>query len=186
MPRIFDTQYLHPLARIAADSFQSELMVAGIPLRIYETVRSPFRQAELYAVGRAPGTGERTKTKARAWDSLHQYGFAWDMVFLINGRWTWDEPEKGMWDEYTARAKARGLIPLSFERPHVQLPMSLAGLHAGNMPPYTGNDLDPWADWLEEQAEQWGRDPFTVSGIEHPGAPLWVLRFDRPDIGDVA
>src|SRR5688572_16827940 len=118
MPRISETRFLHPLARIAVAGLASELMVAGIPLREYETVRTPFRQAELFARGRTIGVIGKTKTKAHAWDSLHQYGFATDFVFLINGQWTWEEPEKGMWDEFHARARKRGLEPLSFEKPH--------------------------------------------------------------------
>lgn len=49
---------------------------------IFETFRSPIRQDNVFARG---------ASKARAWQSAHQYGLAVDLAILEpSGRWTWD------------------------------------------------------------------------------------------------
>lgn len=178
MPRLTDPNLLHPILREKALKMAGQLAIEGIPLQLYEGARSPFRQAELYARGRVLGIGEmgKTSTRAHAWDSFHQYGMGVDFVFFINGQPRWDEPKPGMWARYQEIAKGMGLRPLSFEIPHVELPLSLNDLHAGRFPP--GGDTS-WRHWLEEQAELWGSAARTVSGIVHPGAPRALLTVDE-------
>lgn len=60
---------------------------AGIPIYLFEGYRSPIRQAQLYAQGRtAPG---RIVTRARPFQSWHQYGLAGDLVVYQDSKWTW-------------------------------------------------------------------------------------------------
>ena len=47
---------------------------------VFEIHRSPERQDELYIVGRRGVAGEKIRTKAKAWYSLHQYGCGSDIV----------------------------------------------------------------------------------------------------------
>lgn len=123
-------------------ALMAQLAAAGIPLSVFETARSPMRQSILYERGRDPLGLDygRTVTRARAYESAHQYGLAVDLVFRVGNAWTWDEPEHGMWARMSAMANAEGLQTLSFERPHVQLPpFSPAHLEHGPM---------ATADWL--------------------------------------
>jgi hypothetical protein len=120
----------------------------GIPLEVFETARSPERQAHLYAIGRdpqTPGYG-RTVTRAMPYQSAHQYGQAVDLAFRVSGRWTWEEPVRGQWDRMGARAKQAGLVTLSFEKPHVQL----AGLRPERLAPGP-SDTAGWLAWLRQR-----------------------------------
>ncbi len=117
----------------------------GIPLSLYEGARSPARQAELYDVGRDPAKAHygRTVTRAKPYGSAHQYGLAVDLVFWVNGAWTWQEPRRGQWDRMQTLAHREGLVTLSFERPHLQLPAWNTGdLEPGPM------DTEAWLAWL--------------------------------------
>lgn len=163
-----DLSHLHPLFRSRVVALQSSLAAESIPLAVFEAGRSPFRQAELYASGRAPDMPGATKTRAKAWQSFHMYGLAVDMVFRGPNGWTWTEPKPGMWKRYRELAALRGLRSLSFEQPHVELPVSLGDLLAGRYP--LGGD-ETWATWLAAQIRAWGFTARTVHGIEHPPAP---------------
>lgn len=92
-------------------------------LRVFETIRSPSRQLELYARGRDPAKPDygRTVTKAKPYQSAHQHGLAVDLVFHVGGSWTWSEPARGGWARLHTLAHAHGLEPLSFEKPHLQV-----------------------------------------------------------------
>lgn len=130
------------------------LHAVGIPLEQYETARPPARQGELYAIGREPRNGElgHTRTDSLPWHSAHQWGLAVDLVFRVNGRWTWVEPEDGMWDhmhELARKADLRGLRNRKgqlIEMPHVQpanlWPADIAQLPRGP------NDTEGWLAWL--------------------------------------
>jgi len=121
---IHDMTLLRKPFREQVEALLGMLAKENIPLAVYETVRSPLRQSLLYAVGRVetePHFG-RTITRARPYESAHQFGLAVDLVFRINGKWTWEEPEWGLWDRMQELAKAAELETLSFEKPHVQIP----------------------------------------------------------------
>lgn len=179
MPRITDTSILHLAFRERVRGLANDCDNAAIPLSVYETGRTPQRQVELYARGRGDGETGKTATRAKAWESLHQYLLAADFVFFVDGRWTWTEPRPGMWAKFTELARGRGLRPLSFERPHVELPVSLAALKAGQ---YPGDGGATWEDWIETQIENWGREPRTFDGIIHPGAPPLPTLNERPPL----
>lgn len=130
-------------ARVA--KLQARLEAEHIPLEIFESVRSPSRQAELYAKGRVEGQVDfgRTVTRAKPYQSAHQYGLAVDFVFKVNGVWTWDEPEPLQWGRFTRYAVECGLQTLSFEKPHVQ--MDPSALHTLQPGPF---DTREWLTWL--------------------------------------
>jgi hypothetical protein len=152
MPRDVDWRHLHPAFRVVAEELSHKARV--LQLQMYEGARTPLRQAELYARGRTTGDIGRTVTHAGPWESFHQYGLAGDWVFNIDGRWTWDEPKPGRWAEFRRIAQGCGLRVLSFEVPHVELPVSLADLQAGRFP--VGGDSF-WEEWLETQIEIYPR-----------------------------
>lgn len=178
MSRNADLAPLHAEFRVRLEEVLERLYKEKIPLQVYETLRTPHRQALLYARGRS-GLGN-VVTKSRAWRSFHQYGLAADMVFLDgNGRWSWAEPGPGMWDRYHAIAKDAGLEVLSFERPHVQLRWEVGDLIRGIYPSGGGHAVE---EWLTTSADLWGHDPRIINGIEHPGAPLPADIDERPDL----
>lgn len=171
-----DPRHLHDLVREMSAEVNRRLEAAGIPLADYEGFRTPQRQAVLYARGRIPGHGElgKTATRAKAWRSFHQYGLAVDKVFRVDGKWTWNEPERGMWDQYHLIARAVGLRPLSFERPHIELPgLDLRDLVAGRFPPDGGL---AWEVAMYDSIMAWGQADHAVLTIVHPGAPPWSGR----------
>ena len=153
--RDVDTTVLHPVFRGALEKLKGDLLEADIPLFVFEAYRTPVRQAYLYAQGRTrPG---RIVTYAKAWHSYHQYGLAVDLVFGGPGKWTWDEPKKGIWKKYHELAKKRNLMPLSFETPHVQLAgTSSNALSEGKYP----DDVDDtWAENLASAIAAWSGQP---------------------------
>lgn len=170
MPRDVDRSHLHPVFRAKLTDLDAALAAAGLPLQVFEAGRSPQRQQELFAQGRVSGCGTFGKhvTNAKPFQSFHQFGLAADYVFQVNGQWTWDEPTPGAWERYTAICAQVGLRTLSFERPHVEFPVSLQLLQIGKYPP--GGD-QTWIDWLDAQVESWGNASRTVDGIVYPGAP---------------
>jgi len=95
---------------------------AGVNPYIYEGYRTPERQDELYALGRSKKG--RIITNAGAWQSYHQYRFAFDWVPLRQ------EIKSGLyeanWDDENAYRVGQkvgeplGLKWLSWETPHLQ------------------------------------------------------------------
>jgi len=146
-PRLADLQLLVPEARSRVSWLLVALRAEGVPLEVFETARPPARQAYLYQIGRDPDspTFGRTVTHAMPWQSAHQWGFAADLVFKVAGRWTWKEPEHGMWDRLTDLAKKADLRTLSFERPHVELPTFSP---SSKGPPPGPSDTEAWLAWL--------------------------------------
>lgn len=78
---------IHPIAQKAFITLQHALDVerqmGRLPqIAMFETYRSPERQNELF---------RRKKTKARAFESAHQFGLAVDFVPLTDGGdWKWE------------------------------------------------------------------------------------------------
>lgn len=130
------------------------LRTDGLLLEVYETARSPNRQAELYAIGRDPELAHygRTVTGSLPYHSAHQYGLGVDLVFRVNGAWTWEEPAKGQWDRMHVLARHCGLTGLYnkrgelIEMPHLQLP----GFHPDKVAPGPNQD-DQWLAWLRRR-----------------------------------
>jgi hypothetical protein len=168
--RISITDFLHPVVRDRLRDILAQLPV----FRVFESVRTPERQAWLYAQGRTrPG---KQITKAEPWDSYHQYGLAADIVPFIDGKFTWEPPQAiSQWDLLHDAAKKLGLEPLTWEKPHLQLAgLKIEDLRAGKYPP--GGD-QAWADWLEGAIARW-----EISGGEAPRPPSG---FGRPEMSNV-
>lgn len=175
--RLQTRSLLHPTFRQRLVDLEGELARADIPLALYEGARTPFRQAELYARGRnIPGT--KKVTNAKAWQSFHNYGLAADLVFYVDGKWTWVEPEQGQWKRYQEIAGSLGFVTLSFEMPHIQFPWRLEELRTGAFPP---DGDQSWMEWLGHQIEVWGSFERDVAGAFHPPAPP-PFDMDRPSI----
>ena len=80
----------------------------------FEGFRSPERQNYLFHV-------EKT-TKAKAWQSAHNYGLAVDYVAFENGKWSWSQHHD--WAGLKTAAINRGLlVPIQWDRPHVEHPV---------------------------------------------------------------
>jgi peptidoglycan L-alanyl-D-glutamate endopeptidase CwlK len=114
---------LHPLFQPKANEFLIAATKAGLDVLIYCTLRSLEEQTQLYACGRtAPG---KIVTKAKAGESAHNYGLAFDGAPMIHGRIAWDDHSH--WNIYGQVAADLGLewagTWVSFkEMAHIQLP----------------------------------------------------------------
>lgn len=124
-----ELEMLHPVMRPNARLLMEDL--AGRPwqdgegrlwlFRVFETYRSPARQDRLHEGG--------SVTKARRWQSAHQYGLAMDVVPHSpdpgeNGKalgWSWEEFHP--WDLLRDRAEAFGLYrPIDWDKAHIEDP----------------------------------------------------------------
>lgn len=129
MPRENRISLLHPKARQTFKILQEDLVrsyEAGevhSPLYAFETFRSVERQESLFIAGRS---------KARAWQSAHNYGLAVDFVPFVKDKtaagtknvgWSW-EVSGDIWDHLTRSAEKVGLFQnISWDRAHVVHPL---------------------------------------------------------------
>lgn len=115
---------LHPLFAPKAREFMEAAKAAGLDVLIYCTFRSREEQDELYSHGRTK-PGKRV-TNARAGQSAHNYGLAFDGCPMIHGKPMWDESHES-WTTYGHVASAVGLewagswVGDMREKPHVQM-----------------------------------------------------------------
>ncbi len=153
----FDPASLHPAFREKVNRLIAALAAEGLPFRPFEGFRTPVRQDWLYQQGRTrPGA---VVTKARAWESYHQYGLAVDFVLYQNGKWSWETAGGRMrdWNRMIALGKAQGLEPLRFELPHLQLGgLRIANLRKGAAP--EGGDSS-WWEAIAKAAGEWSGSP---------------------------
>jgi peptidoglycan LD-endopeptidase CwlK len=81
---------LHPLVVERARQFVELAQADGIEILVTSTLRTFEEQAELFAIGRTkPG---KKVTNAKAGESWHNFGLAFDVVPLVNGKAVWDSP----------------------------------------------------------------------------------------------
>lgn len=118
-PLFFNWDEVHPLARgpfmALADDLHMGYSLNIIPLwfRPFEGFRAPGRQAEVFKKG---------TSKARAWESAHQYGLAVDFVPFRRGAYTW-EVSAADWLHLRNASHARGLLnDIAWDRAHVEHP----------------------------------------------------------------
>ena len=130
---MMDWDNIHPKARGPFMRLEEELlrmyMAGSIPywFRAFEGYRSPLNQNNAF---------ERGASKAKAWQSAHQYGLAVDFVPYVQpgdgaatakpqphphqGRWAWDVPAAA-WDLFDRAVTQSGLLrPIPWDRPHVE------------------------------------------------------------------
>lgn len=91
-------------------------------LQPFEGFRHPERQNDLFA--------DKKVTKARPWESAHQYGLAVDFAGRCVkqtgalGDWFWPIPENQCWIDLKRRAALEALdVPISWDHGHVQHPL---------------------------------------------------------------
>jgi len=111
---------LHPIMRRKVQVLEGKLLDRNLlatpgaaGFKLFEGYRSPDRQVEVF---------NQKTSKAKAWQSAHQYGLAVDYV--------WWDPEKGWswepnhdWDGLADCAEAVGLsAPIKWDRPHIEHP----------------------------------------------------------------
>jgi len=159
--RLSDPAQLHPRFREALVNLLAKAAAEGRPFRLFEAFRTPERQAWLYEQGRTRPGG--IVTKARPWQSFHQFGLGADLVLFVNGQWTWsgDGVLGEHWRRLPKLAADVGLRSLSWEAPHVEWPVDL-GQAVG--PELLGSADDTWIDTLSSASARW-----RASG--HSGGP---------------
>lgn len=163
-----DPSKLHPAVRGAILKVVEETNALGLPFRIFEAYRTPERQNWLYAEGRTrPG---RIVSKARAWQSMHQYGLAADLVLFVDGQWSWGGKASD-WAKMHEIAGSLGLTPLKFETPHIEIiGADWRQYQQGHFPP--GGD-ESWYDAISLAAARWA-----AKGENPVGPPLALT--ERP------
>lgn len=116
----FNPERLHPKARThfmnLAAQMEDQYKTRQIPtlFRPFEGYRSPERQNYLFHVMKT--------TKARAFQSAHNYGLAVDFVPWVNGAWSWDQHHD--WKALAFCADQRGLFrPLAWDLAHIEHPI---------------------------------------------------------------
>lgn len=77
-----------PFTRKALELALRDIWAENIDLFVFEAWRSPSRQNYLYEQGRSR-EGSKV-TNSQAWQSWHQFGVAYDLVFKRNNRWSWE------------------------------------------------------------------------------------------------
>jgi peptidoglycan LD-endopeptidase CwlK len=107
---------LHPEFRSLLRKLILRMFELGYEVDLHQGYRSFDEQHKLYL--KRPRV-----THADAGESLHNYGLAGDMVFKVNGKWSWDE--KHPWKLLGAEGKKLGLewggdFKKINDRPHFQ------------------------------------------------------------------
>lgn len=138
---------LDPSIQSYARDFLNAASGAGISLVITDGYRSLDEQARLYAQGRtAPGP---IVTHAPPGSSWHNFGLAFDVAVLHDGKATWPN-DLALWQRIGDLGKSVGLewggdFPTKeTDRPHFQRPagLTLAQARNGERPP-TDSDTEP-------------------------------------------
>jgi hypothetical protein len=150
--RLNDLKQLHPQFRAALERLLTKAAEEGRPFRLFEAFRTPERQQWLYAQGRTRPGG--IVTKARPWESFHQYGLGADLVLFVNGQWTWsgDGALGEHWKRLPQLARDVGLRSLSWEAPHVEWAIDLREAVGADM---LASADDTWVDTLTSAATRW-------------------------------
>lgn len=106
--------------RLNASTFARPFLLGRLTARfqLFEGYRSPERQMHLFTV-------EKT-TKARPWQSAHQYGLAVDYAIRVKNQdgtvyWSW--ADNAPWELLKSLAAEVGLdVPIAWDRGHVEHP----------------------------------------------------------------
>jgi len=79
---------LRNVAGMACAKHLDALRAQGINYIVTCTLRTNEEQESLYKIGRT--TPGKRVTNAKAGQSAHNYGLAWDIAIMINGKLNWD------------------------------------------------------------------------------------------------
>lgn len=99
---------LIPEVAAKVEFFVAACAARGVEVMVYCTYRSAEEQALLYAVGRTvPG---KVVTKAKPWESAHQYRRAADCVPMVLGKPLWTHSNNSEeWQVFAEEAERAGL-----------------------------------------------------------------------------
>jgi peptidoglycan L-alanyl-D-glutamate endopeptidase CwlK len=96
---------LHPLVADKAKQVVELAGAEGIEILVTSTLRTFEEQADLFAIGRTkPGN---KVTNAKPGESWHNFGLAFDVVSLVNGKAVWNSP---FWSRIAELGKQAGLV----------------------------------------------------------------------------
>lgn len=129
---------LEPVIQPKARALLEAARAQGIELTVTQGLRTMEEQAALYAQGRtAPG---QVVTNAKPGSSWHNFGLAFDVAVVVNGKPTWPN-DSALWSKIGDLGKTQGLIWggdfQSFkDMPHFQYTggLSLEQARAGQRP----------------------------------------------------
>lgn len=131
-----DLNDLHPLVKAMAQDLIAKCKAQGIDLIVTQTLRDTEYQNHLYAQGRTRAGNIITNSPGGS--SYHNYGLAFDVLPLKNGKADWSSPH---WQKIGAIGKTVGLtwgggFTKLKDRPHFQYTfgLSIADLKAGKRP----------------------------------------------------
>lgn len=105
---------LHPLLAGRIHNLMKDPEIGITGLTPFETYRSPSRQRELL-------TRQPPVTRAKPWDSAHQYGMAVDFVAFNDEEWSWTHLSDVQWDSFHDLLKHYQLAaPIKWDPGHVE------------------------------------------------------------------
>lgn len=95
-----DLNLLYPGFATKVNKALAKCNALGHQIEVFEGWRSPQRQDYLFEQGRTrPGA---IVTKARGWESWHQYSVACDIAKRVAGKWSWDFDTKAVSTHFLA------------------------------------------------------------------------------------
>lgn len=117
---------LHPVVQQKAQQLLAQAQAQGVTVIITSTLRSFPEQTALYAQGRT--TPGKIVTNAKAGQSWHNFGLAFDVVPVVNGAAVWDATSP-LWEVIGKIGQSLGLkwgrdFPKP-DRPHFEYHPSL-------------------------------------------------------------
>lgn len=173
---------LHPAIRKPVADILDTLHAEGHKFEVFEAWRTPHLQQKYYSKGRNRAGRIVNKSKvvtyAKPWRSFHQYGLAVDLVLKTSRGWSWNDKGANAkkWKRMHEVARDHGMVPLKFEKPHIQIDTvaKSSELYAGKYP--VGGD-DKWVQKLRDEIMEWSGSP--------AAPPLPDMPIDRPPIAEV-
>lgn len=103
-----DEAHLKKLRTPVANLGRQLLAGSPVPLVIVQSFRSSAEQAKLYAKGRPGGPPGPIVTNAKPGTSYHEYGLAFDVAVLKDGKPTWPN-DIALWTSIGTMGEALGL-----------------------------------------------------------------------------
>lgn len=144
---------LHPLLRSKATEFIIKAKNLGYELRITSSLRTWAEQTKLYNQGRT--TSGNIVTNAKAGESYHNYGLAFDVVPIENGQINWNSKN---WDKIGAIGKSVGFFwggdfKTIIDKPHFQMTFGKSTDYLKKLYLQTGNyvNLDTDVNFTEDK-----------------------------------